>query len=277
MESTLSVYLINLITVTLMMSAGWLVSLRYQNVTLVDSLWGIGFVVIAWITVFMSNGYALRTLLLAILTTTWGLRLSIYLTWRNHGKGEDPRYGSWRRQYGKRFWIVSLFNVFLVQAVFMWVIALAMQFGQMAPTPANLTWLDILGLSLWLIGFIFEAVGDWQLARFKADPANKGRVMDSGLWAFTRHPNYFGEALIWWGIFLIVLSTPGSLWTIISPILITITLLKITGVTLTEKTIVAKRPEYREYIARTSAFFPWFPKRSKDECRDRSCRSGNPA
>ena len=277
MDSTLSVYLTNLSAVSLMMFIGWLVSIRFQNVTLVDSLWGLGFVLIAWMTFFMTDGFTARALLLAVLTTIWGLRLSIYLTLRNHGKGEDPRYGSWRREYGDRFWIVSLFNVFLVQAVFMWIIALAMQFGQMAPNPAALTWLDILGMSLWTIGFIFEAVGDWQLASFKANPANKGRVMNRGLWATTRHPNYFGEALVWWGIFLIVLSTPGSLWTIISPVLITITLLKITGVALTEKTILETKPEYREYIAGTSAFFPWFPKRSKNECHDRSCRSGHPA
>ena len=277
MESTLTVFLINLLTVCLIMFGGWLVSLRFRNVTLVDSLWGMGFIVIAWMTLFMTPGYTYRALLLAGLTTIWGMRLSVYLTLRNHGKGEDPRYGSWRKEYGNRFWIVSLFNVFLVQALFMWIIALAMQFGQRALVPTALTWLDILGVSVWLIGFLFEAVGDWQLARFKSDPANRGRVMNRGLWATTRHPNYFGEALIWWGIFLVVLSTPGSLWTIISPILITITLLKITGITLTEKTILEKRPEYREYIAETSAFFPWFPKRSKNECHDRSCRSGNPA
>jgi steroid 5-alpha reductase family enzyme len=183
---------------------------------------------------------------------------------RNYGKGEDPRYGAWRRQYGDRFWIVSLFNVFLVQAVFMWIISLALQFGQMASSPPKLTWFDAFGTAVWLTGFIFESVGDWQLTRFKADPTNKGRIMKRGLWAYTRHPNYFGESLIWWGIFLIVLSAPGSLWTIISPILITVTLLKFTGIALTEKTILEKRPEYRHYIADTSAFFPWFPKRSEE-------------
>jgi steroid 5-alpha reductase family enzyme len=276
MDTTLQILAWNLITVTIMMVAGWLVSLRYKNVTLVDSLWGIGFVVIAWLTFALSDGYSARSLLLAGLTTVWGLRLSIYLTRRNHGKGEDPRYGAWRRQYGNRFWIVSLFNVFLVQALFLWVIALATQLGQMSPVPARLTWLDGLGAFVWATGFIFETVGDWQLARFKADPAHKGRVMDRGLWAYSRHPNYFGEALIWWGIFLIVLATPDSLWTVISPALITITLLKITGIALTEKTILEKRPEYREYIDRTSAFVPWFPKRRKDACMDRSCRSGDP-
>jgi steroid 5-alpha reductase family enzyme len=234
-------------------------------------------VLIAWMTFLRSDGYMPRAMLLAVLASCWGLRLAAYLTWRNHGKGEDPRYGAWRKQYGERFWIVSLFNVFLVQALFMWVIALSMQFGQMSRTPAALTWTDYLGASVWLVGFIFESVGDWQLARFKSDPANHGRVMNRGLWAYSRHPNYFGEMLVWWGIFIIAISAPGGMWTIISPILITLTLLKITGVALTEKTILEKKPEYREYIQSTSAFIPWFPKRREHACNDRSCRSGNPA
>jgi steroid 5-alpha reductase family enzyme len=272
-----SVYATNFAAVTLMMIMGWLISLRKHNVNVVDSLWGAGFVLIAWLTIWMSEVHTARSLLLATLASIWGVRLSVYLTWRNHGKDEDSRYGAWRREYGQRFWIVSLFNVFLIQAVFMWIIALGMQYGQMAAAPQTLTWLDYLGTAMWTVGFVFEAVGDWQLARFKSDPANQGRVMNKGLWAYTRHPNYFGEMLIWWGIYFVVLATPGSLWTIISPLLITITLLKITGVSLTEKTILEKRPEYREYIRNTSAIIPWFPKRSKDERHDRSCRPGHPA
>ena len=133
--------------------------------------------------------------------TLWGLRLSLYLSWRNWGKGEDPRYGGWRQKSGDRFWLVSLFKVFILQALFLWVISLVIQIGQMAATPAALTRLDILGIVVWVAGFMFESVADWQLAQFKSDPANKGRVMDRGLWAYTRHPNYFGEFLIWWGIY----------------------------------------------------------------------------
>lgn len=261
MESAIIVYLINLCAVTAMMFVGWLISVRRRNVTVVDALWGMGFVMIAWITAAAGGGYTLRALLLALLASLWGVRLSVYMLWRSHGKGEDPRYGSWRREYGDRFWWVSLFNVFLVQALFLWVMSLAMQYGQMARTPAALTWRDLLGVTIWSIGFVFETVGDWQLARFKADPSNSGKVMDRGLWAYTRHPNYFGEALIWWGVWLIVSSTPNSWWTLISPVLITITLLKITGIALTEKTILEKKTAYRDYMDRTSAFFPWFPKR----------------
>ena len=263
MDSIIIIFGLNLLAVSAMMIAGWIISLIYKNVTIVDSLWGAGFVLIAWLTFGLADGYAGRKILLSVLTSLWGVRLAVYLSWRNWGKGEDPRYGAWRSEYGRKFWIVSLFNVFLVQAVFMWVIALALQFGQIPPEPARLTGLDYLGALLWLFGFLFESIGDWQLARFKSKAANKGKVMDRGLWAYSRHPNYFGEMLIWWGIFLITLSVPGGAWTVISPILISIVLVKITGVALTEKTILEKRPEYHDYIARTSALIPWFPKKER--------------
>lgn len=249
----------NLAAVAAMMVIGWLVSLVYRNVTIVDSLWGLGFVLVAWLTFFMSDGYWGRQMLLAIVVTLWGLRLSAYLSWRNWGKGEDPRYGSWREKSGDRFWLVSLFKVFILQAFFLWVIALALQIGQLAKSPATLTGLDALGSLVWATGFIFESIADWQLARFKSDPANKGRVMDRGLWAYTRHPNYFCEFLVWWGIFFITLSTPSSWWTILSPVIITVVLLKMTGIPLTEKALVEKRPGYNDYIQRTSAFIPWWP------------------
>jgi steroid 5-alpha reductase family enzyme len=249
----------NLAAVAAMMITGWLVSLIYRNVTIVDSLWGLGFVLITWLTCLMSDGYWGRKMLIAILVTMWGLRLSFYLSWRNWGKGEDPRYGGWREESGERFWLVSLFKVFILQALFLWIISLAPQIGQLAPTPDTLTWLDGLGIIVWATGFVFESVGDWQLAQFKSDPASKGLVMDRGLWAYTRHPNYFGEFLVWWGIFLITLSTPNSWWTIFSPIIISAVLLKMTGIPLTEKALVENRPGYSDYIKRTSAFVPWLP------------------
>jgi len=248
----------NFAAVVAMMIIGWLISLRYRNVTIVDSLWGLGFVLVAWITFFLSDGFIGRKTLIAVLVTVWGMRLSIYLGKRNRLAGEDPRYGQWRKKSGERFWIVSLFKVFLLQAMFLWVISIVLQYGQLAPKPDKLSWLDILGVFVWAIGFFFEAVGDWQLARFKANPANKGKIMDRGLWAYTRHPNYFGEFLIWWGFFLITLSTPNSWWTVISPLIISAVLLKMTGIPLTEETIVKTRPGYKDYIKRTSAFVPWF-------------------
>jgi steroid 5-alpha reductase family enzyme len=263
MENLTYVFGLNLTAVILMMILGWFLSLILKNVTVVDSLWGLGFVLIAWLTFFLTDGFLGRRLLIALMVTVWGLRLSIYLSRRNWGKGEDPRYGSWREKSGKNFWIVSLFKVFLLQSVFLWAISISIQYGMAAKTPEIITWLDSFGFILWMVGFIFEAVGDWQLAAFKSNPANKGNVMDRGLWAYTRHPNYFGECLMWWGIFLIAFSAPNSGWTVLSPLIITVVLLKMTGIPLTEKTMVTHRPGYKEYIQRTNAFIPWFPKAKK--------------
>lgn len=258
---TFTLLSINFSAVLAMMIGGWIISLICRNVTIVDSLWGLGFILIAWLTFGLADGFWGRRLLITFLVTLWGLRLVIHLSIRNWGHGEDPRYTAWRKESGDRFWLVSLFKVFILQAVFLWIIALALQWGQIGPHPARLTWLDVVGLGVWVVGFFFESVGDWQLARFKADPNQKGNVMNKGLWAYSRHPNYFGESLIWWGIFLITLATPWGLWTIISPLVITAVLLKMTGVALMEKAIVNTRPGYREYIRTTSAFVPWFPKK----------------
>jgi steroid 5-alpha reductase family enzyme len=232
MENLITIFGGNLVAVISMMICGWLVSLIYKNVSIVDSLWGLGFVLIAWLTFGQSGGFTGRKILIVLITTAWGLRLSAHMSWRNWRKGEDPRYGGWRKTAGDRFWIISLFKVFFV-----------------------------LGSIIWMIGFVFESVSDWQLARFKADQTNAGKVMDRGLWAYSRHPNYFGECLIWWGIFLVALSTPNSWWTVVSPIVITAVLLKMTGIPLTEKTIINTRPGYRDYIKRTPSFFPWFPQK----------------
>lgn len=257
---TSTILLINYLAVLTMMLVGWVISLIYRNVTIVDSLWGLGFVLIAWLTFGMADGFVGRKLLIALLVTAWGLRLMIHLSLRNWGHGEDPRYAAWRKKSGDRFWLVSLVKVFILQSIFLWIIALALQWGQIGQQPDALTWLDYVGLVLWTFGFFFEAVGDWQLARFKADPDQKGRVMNTGLWAYSRHPNYFGESLVWWGLFLIALATSGW-WTVISPLVITTVLLKMTGVALMEKAIVSTRPGYREYIRTTNAFIPWFPKK----------------
>ena len=260
METFWTVALWNLVAVSALMTIGWVASLLIRNVSLVDSLWGLGFVLIAGLTLYGSMGYAGRAVMLTLLVAAWGLRLSAYLTLRNWGRAEDPRYAGWRQASGSRFWFISLFKVFLLQALFLWVIALSLQYGMAAAEPARLTLLDLAGLLIWLFGFAFETVADRQLARFKADPANRDRVMRRGLWALSRHPNYFGEALMWWGIFTVTSATPGSIWTVISPVVITTVLLRMTGIPLTEKHLRNKRPEYRDYIATTNAFFPWFPK-----------------
>jgi steroid 5-alpha reductase family enzyme len=261
LEHTTTNLLTTLLLTLAMMCVLWLVSLAMKNASIVDIFWGAGFAVIALATFALSEGYWARKALITSLAAIWGLRLAGYIGWRNAGKGEDFRYQAMRKRHGERFNIVSLFTVFILQGVLMWVISLPLQFAQLSPEPARLTWLDFLGASLWAIGLSFEAVGDWQLAGFKADPANKGKVMDRGLWAYTRHPNYFGDALLWWGFFVIAAATPHGWWTVISPLLMTTLLMKVSGVALLEKTLVKTRPEYRDYARRTSAFFPLPPKR----------------
>ena len=236
----------------------WLLSLALKNASIVDIFWGLGFVVVAWICYFHAPGFAPRKTLITTLVTIWGLRLSIYLFFRNHGKGEDYRYQSLRARIGKNFPIISLFVVFVFQGLLIWLISLPIQAAQAAMEPNQFTMFDVIGSVLWLIGIFFESVGDSQLAQFKSDPNNKGKVMDRGLWKFTRHPNYFGDALLWWGIFLIAL--PNGWWTILSPIVMTTLLMKISGVALLEKTLAKTKPQYAEYVRRTNAFLPWFPK-----------------
>lgn len=254
---------LNLLAAVVFMAGVWLLSLPTKNASLADIFWGLGFVLIAWLSFALAGGYPGRKILLTLLTSLWGLRLFLHIGWRNRGKGEDRRYQAWREKRGPSFWWVSFFTVFLVQAALLWLISLSVQLGQISPAPPRLTYLDFLGIMVWLVGFFWEAVADWQLARFKADPANRGRVMNKGLWAYSRHPNYFGETLIWWGLFLIALATPYGWWALISPVIITFLLLKVSGVTLLEKDIVERRPEYLEYLKTTSAFIPWFPKRKK--------------
>jgi steroid 5-alpha reductase family enzyme len=259
MENLLTLLFSNLMIVVAMMVCIWMLSLYVKNAAIVDIFWAVGFVIVAWMTFFMTNGYVLRKLVLTGAVTLWGLRLSIHLFLRNFGMPEDRRYAAMRRNRGKHFWWRSFFEIFMLQAVLLWLISLTVQIGQFSPFPDRIGKLDIAGMVVWLIGFVFESVSDYQLSTFKSDPANKGKVMDKGLWRYSRHPNYFGETLVWWGIFLIGLSVPGGIGALISPVLITFLLLKVSGVALTEKTISSRRPGYLEYIRRTSSFVPWLP------------------
>jgi steroid 5-alpha reductase family enzyme len=263
MDSQLSIYLMNLGICLGLMVCVWVFSLAVRNASVVDTFWGLGFVLVAWTTFFVAEGYAGRRLLISGMVTIWGVRLAVHIASRSWGHGEDRRYRAWRKRAGGRFWWMSLFTIFGMQGILLWVIALGVQAGQIARLPAAFTWLDALGALVWAVGFGFEALADRQLTRFKSNPANRGHVMDRGLWAYSRHPNYFGEMLMWWGIFLVVFFTPGGIWTIVSPLTITFLLLRVSGVTLLEKTIVDSRPGYADYQRQTSAFVPWFPKRSR--------------
>lgn len=237
----------------------WLVSLPLQNVSIIDLFWGCGFVMIAWIGFLVGTGDSPRNLLVAMFTTLWGLRLASYLTWRNWGEPEDHRYRAMREKRGAAFAWISLFLVFGLQGVIMLVVALPVLVGVTSTTP--LTWTDGLGGLLWGTGLFFEAIGDWQLARFKSQPENQGQVCDRGLWRYTRHPNYFGDFLVWWGLYLLAVGG-GGLWTFISPLLMSFLLLKVSGVTLLEKSLHERRPAYADYVRRTSAFFPWPPRQN---------------
>lgn len=244
-----------------MMIILWLISLQIKNSSIVDIFWGSGFVLTGWVYFLQTpDGFLQRKLLLMILVSIWGLRLSTHIFIRNWRKPEDFRYQKWRKESGRSWWLKSLFQVFLLQGLLMWVISTPLLAAQISFLPRSLQWLDWTGAAFWLVGFIFETAGDAQLARFKANPENKGKVLSTGVWRLTRHPNYFGDSAQWWGYYLISASARGW-WTIFSPMIMTLFLIRISGVFLLEKTLKETKPGYREYLESTSAFIPWFPKK----------------
>ncbi len=246
------------LVILVLMTLLWLVNLKTRNAGIVDIFWGTGFVIAAWVYFgHTPEGSPARKWLLALLVTLWGLRLSAHIFRRNAGKGEDFRYRKWREEGGSQWWWRSYFAVFLLQGLLMWIISMPLLAAQRAAEPAQLQWLDYVSAAVWVVGFLFEGIGDLQLLRFKADPANRGKVLRTGLWRYSRHPNYFGDALQWWGYYGFALSA-GGWWTLFSPILMTLLLRRVSGVTLLEKTLAETRPGYREYIETTPAFFPWF-------------------
>jgi steroid 5-alpha reductase family enzyme len=240
----------------------WLFSLWIKNSSIVDIFWGLGFIAAFWTAAWLtSESSSNRILLLGILVTIWGLRLSIHIFQRNHDQPEDFRYAKWRAEAGTTWWWRSFFKVFLLQGVLLWMIAAPLIAVHVSiPNPLKCECTDLTGIALWLVGFIFEAGGDYQLKKLKANPANKGKLLTTGFWSITRHPNYFGDAAQWWGFYLIAFSA-GAWWTIFSPILMTYLLIRISGVALLEKSLKESKSDYAEYIKKTSAFLPWFPKK----------------
>ena len=231
----------------------WAISLWRRNVAIVDSLWSLMFVLAAITFADGASRTGPRSVLTLVLVTVWALRLSLYITWRNWGHGEDRRYQAIRARNEPHFALKSLYLVFGLQALLAWVISLPLLGAVLNPGP--LGWLDGMGATLWLVGVCFEAVGDWQLARFKAIPANRGQVMDRGLWRLTRHPNYFGDFCMWWGLYVVALAA-GAWWSVVGPLLMSVLLMRVSGVTLLEKDIGERRPQYQGYVRRTNAFFP---------------------
>jgi steroid 5-alpha reductase family enzyme len=240
----------------------WLVSLFLKNSSIVDIFWGTGFVIVTWLIFFLTpDGFLPRKILTILLVTIWGLRLSIHILLRNWGKPEDFRYQKWRQESGSIWWLKSFFQVFLLQGFLMWIISTPIIAAEISPV-SPLGFLDFLAIIVWGVGFFFETAGDYQLKNFKSNPANKGKVLDTGVWRYSRHPNYFGDAFQWWGFYLLALST-GAWWTVFSPIIMTLLLLKVSGVALLEKSLKETKPQYREYMEATSAFVPWFPRQKR--------------
>ncbi|WKK66648.1 DUF1295 domain-containing protein [Lutimonas zeaxanthinifaciens] len=249
------------IGVFVMMTLLWLCSIYLNNVSIVDNFWGMGFVLVVWILASQSDALYTRDYLLILLVTLWGTRLSVYLMQRNYGKKEDYRYQEFRERYGReRYWWFSYFQVFLLQGALILIISLPF-YGIFKKTVSDeLNFIDYLGILIWVIGFVFESVGDYQLASFKKDPNNKGKLLTSGLWRYTRHPNYFGDAAVWWGYGLIAIAS-GAYWYSLGALLMTYLILKISGVSLLEKSLSVKKPGYEDYMNSTNSFIPWIPKR----------------
>lgn len=244
-----------------MMAGLWLLSLTLKDASIVDIFWGTGFVLSFWAATSLVPGpLTPRLVLLGTLVTIWGLRLSGYIAYRNWGKGEDFRYARWREEAGRSWWWRSLLKVFLLQGLLMWVVGAPLIGVQVARPGAPLGWLDVLGTLVWLVGFVFEAGGDLQLLLFKRDPANKGKLLTTGLWGLTRHPNYFGDAVQWWGFYLIALAG-GAWWTVFGPLVMTYLLRNVSGVAMLEKSLKETKPGYAEYLENVPPFFPRWPRR----------------
>jgi steroid 5-alpha reductase family enzyme len=260
MSSSGDVMIASAIAIAILMASTWLVSVVAKNASIVDIVWGLGFVLVGWVSFGVGDGDDTRGWVLAILVSVWGLRLAGYLARRNIGHGEDYRYRAMRKHWGARFPVVSLVTVFLLQGVLMWVVSLPLQLGQIETSP-GFGPIGTMGVLVWAVGLFFEAVGDAQLRRFKSDPANEGRVMSSGLWRYTRHPNYFGDAVVWWGIALVAAEAGVGVFGLIGAALMTFLLVRVSGVALLEKSLRKRKPEYEEYVRATSSFVPRPPRR----------------
>ena len=234
----------------------WVASVPLRDVSIVDSAWSLLVLAPVLVALALAPQPGPRAPWLALLAGAWALRLAVYITWRHWGQPEDPRYQEIRARNEPGFAMKSLYLVFGLQAFLAWLVALPVVASVQSTAPWH--WLDATGIAMFVMGLAIETVADGQLAQFKADPGNRGRVMAQGLWRYSRHPNYFGEFCVWWGLWLVALAA-GAWWTIVCPVLMTVLLLKVSGVTLLEKNIAERRPAYHAYAARTNAFFPWRP------------------
>ncbi len=248
------------LAIAVVMASTWLLSVALKNASIVDIVWGAGFVVVTWVMQLTIEGDSSRQWLITAMVSIWGLRLSGYLARRNLGHGEDWRYVAMRKRHGRRFPLVSLVTVFALQGVVMFLVSLPVQLGHADRSP-SVGPMAVMGLLVWFLGIVFEAVGDMQLRRFKKDPSNAGLVMDRGLWSLTRHPNYFGDSCVWWGIGIVAAEAGTAAWGLIGPVVMTLFLTKVSGVPMLERSLAKRKPGYADYMARTSGFFPRPPKK----------------
>ncbi len=239
----------------------WLLSIRIGDPSFIDAGWGFGFVVVAHAANVFTDGDPARSLAITIATSVWGLRLALYLLMRWRREGQDKRYAAMLRNAPGNKHIYTLTRVFLLQGALMWAVSTPLQLGQLYSEPRGLTPQAMIGIAFVIIGVAFESVGDWQLQQFKADATNAGAVLDRGLWRYTRHPNYFGDAMVWCGLFLISVVNTATFAGIIGPALMTFLLLKFSGVPILERGLKRRRPGYEEYMRRTSGFFPLPPRK----------------
>ncbi len=231
----------------------WIISLLKKDAGIMDIFWGLGFLIAGYFYLAADYSSALQPRLLYLLVALWGLRLSVHIGVRNLGEPEDARYANWRAQYGEKWWWISYLRVFILQGVVMWVVSIPLLTG--LQDKSSLTPIDYVGIGLFVTGFLFEAIGDWQLRSFKKNEGSKGKVLNSGLWKYTRHPNYFGEAVLWWGFSLIAVEM-STLWILISPAIMTWLLMKVSGVKMLDELLLKTKPHYAAYIQNTNAFFP---------------------
>lgn len=257
---TSTVLLAAFVTIACLMLATWSLSLLRRDASIVDIVWGLGFVLVAWAAKFVTGASGSGNWLLLAMVTVWGVRLAGYLAKRNLGKGEDFRYQAMRRKHGERFAIVSLYTVFGLQGALMFVVSIPVTMGQ-RNTGAGAGFVALLGFIVWAVGMYFEAVGDAQLARFKRDPENAGQIMDQGLWALTRHPNYFGDAMVWWGLAIVGSSQGAGVWAFLGAAVMTVLLVRVSGAAMLDRLLAKRKPGYADYMARTSGFIP-MPKQS---------------
>lgn len=255
-----SALLIAATSIAVIMVSTWLLSLVLKNASIVDIVWGLGFAVTSWVLAITVDGNSGRQILLAIMVGIWGVRLGGYLAKRNIGHGEDWRYKAMRKKKGPRFGLISLVTVFGLQGSLMFVVSMPVIFGNGDSSP-GVGPIAVMGILVWAVGLGFEAIGDLQLTRFKKDPNNAGKVMSTGLWSITRHPNYFGDALLWWGIGIVGAETGSGVIGFVGPLVMTLFLLKVSGVPMMERSLMKRREGYAEYAARTSAFIPRPPKK----------------